>query len=269
MNRLKGWLRFHARRFLGIDHIDLWRSQADQITTLTDRMARLEQIVYELEESHFRSIGEPRPRRDKIFVGGADNFAEVGEEFMRHFKSIAGLGPTERVLDVGCGIGRIALPLTKYLSRDGCYEGFDIVKEGIDWCAANITPRYPNFHFQLADVFNTYYNPTGKYHPEEYRFPYEDASFDFVFLTSVFTHVLPAAMQNYLCEIARVLKRGGRCLITFFLWNAAADRLVRSGKSQYDFRYDYGMHRVQKADMPDSPCVTMKRMCLGYSKSTV
>jgi len=79
------------------------------------------------------------------------------------------------------------------------------------------TPRYPNFRFRPADVFNRLYNPTGRYQPWEYRFPYSANEFDFVFLTSVFTHMLPRDFENYLAEIGRVLKPGGRCLSTFFL----------------------------------------------------
>lgn len=80
----------------------------------------------------------------------------------------------------------------------------------------NITPKYPNFNFQLADIYNKMYNPQGKYKASDYKFPYANETFDFVFLTSVFTHLLPQDMERYLSEIARVLKKNGRCFITFF-----------------------------------------------------
>ena len=50
---------------------------------------------------------------------------------------------------------------------------------------------------------------------EKLDFP--DATFDFVCATSVFTHMLPAGVANYLREIRRVLRPGGRCLATFFV----------------------------------------------------
>ena len=84
-----------------------------------------------------------------------------------------GLKPDERVLDAGCGIGRIAVPLTEYLDESGGYEGFDIAPEGIAWCRENITPRYPNFRFQVADIYNKSYNPEGSQKADEYEFPYE------------------------------------------------------------------------------------------------
>jgi ubiquinone/menaquinone biosynthesis C-methylase UbiE len=37
-----------------------------------------------------------------------------------------GLRPDEKILDVGCGIGRKTLPLTQYLTKGREYEGIDI-----------------------------------------------------------------------------------------------------------------------------------------------
>ena len=177
------------------------------------------------------------PPKSMSFVGKGD-FVEIGREFRRHFIELAGLEPEHRVLDVGCGIGRMAIPLTEYLSPAGGYWGFDIVKQGIDWCRERITPKFPNFHFQHSDVNNRHYNPDGQVRACDYRFPFEDDFFDFVFLTSVFTHMLPADLENYLREIARVMKPGGKCLITFLLLNEEAAGLIRAGKSEHDFVHE-------------------------------
>ena len=82
------------------------------------------------------------------------------------------------MLDVGSGIGRKTILLTDYLNHEGSYEGLDIVKTGIDWCTERITCKYPRFKFQLIDVLNQHYNPTGRYKASEYRFPFPDESFD-------------------------------------------------------------------------------------------
>ncbi|HYM35554.1 MAG TPA: class I SAM-dependent methyltransferase, partial [Steroidobacteraceae bacterium] len=58
---------------------------------------------------------------------------------------------------------------------------------------------------------------------------------DFTFLTSVFTHMLPDDLAHYLGELRRVLKPGGRCLITFFLLNEESLGLIRDGKSTQKF----------------------------------
>jgi SAM-dependent methyltransferase len=145
----------------------------------------------------------------------------------------------------------MAIPLTRYLNASGRYEGFDIVASGIKWCREKITPLYPNFHFQLADVYNHMYHQQGKHKASEYRFPFEAASFDFVFLTSVFTHMFPCDMENYLAEIANVLKPGGRCLITYFLWNAEAQANTNSKSTDLKFQFLREGYRIADEKEPE------------------
>ncbi len=191
------------------------------------------------------------PPPSLLFVGDGD-FLATGEEFKGYFVSLGSLKPDDRVLDVGCGVGRIAVGLTGYLSGGGSYEGFDIVPEGIEWCQRVITPRFPGFHFQVADIYNRGYNPHGKFRACEYRFPFEDGAFDFMLSTSVFTHLLPEDVEHYLAETSRVLKPGGRCLITFFLVNGESSALIESGSSSLDFRYSHGQALTIDRDVPEN-----------------
>jgi SAM-dependent methyltransferase len=191
------------------------------------------------------------PRRKRFFIGSSD-FNQTGQEFLQYFIEICELKPNEKVLDVGCGIGRMALPLTKYLDGTGRYEGFDIVADEINWCTEKITARYPNFHFKLFDVYNKLYNPNGKYQAAEHKFPYPDEYFDFVFLTSVFTHMLPQDLENYFSECARVLKRTGRCLMTYFLLNAESMNFVDAKLSADDFKYSFDGYRIADRGLPEA-----------------
>lgn len=181
------------------------------------------------------------PRRLIFMVGGG--FKTVGASVLGHLIDPGGLRPDDRVLDVGCGVGRIAVPLTGYLSSRGSYEGFDSWRSGVRWCQKNVTPRFPAFRFQVADLYNEFYTPRGRFKASEYRFPYPDASFDFVFLTSVFTHLLPEDLENYLSEVARVLRPGGRTLITYFLWGGEAAPNGAGSEPSLDFRFDFGRYR--------------------------
>lgn len=192
------------------------------------------------------------PPKSKSYVIGG-NYEMVGRRFLETLVNLGGLKPDERVLDVGCGIGRVAVPLTGYLNEEGSYEGIDVIPEAIRWCQKNITPRYPNFKFTLADVYNKEYNQrVGGASASEYIFPYKDEAFDFVFLTSVFTHMLPDEVDNYLSQIARVLKPNGRCLITYFLLNQESLRLLAEGRSTIDFRHAFGVYRVKEKETPEA-----------------
>lgn len=189
------------------------------------------------------------------------DFKENGDEFFRHYVDLCGLEPDEDMLDLGSGIGRKTLPLTRYLSERGSYVGMDIVKSGVDWCTEKYTKSYPNFKFELIDVYNDLYNPAGKYKADEYRFPFSDEQFDLVVLNSVFTHMLPSEVENYLGEIARVLRTGGRCLISFFVLNDASLLLIKEGKSTIDLRYEFGPALAVSREKPE--------LAIGYDENYV
>jgi SAM-dependent methyltransferase len=190
------------------------------------------------------------PRR--LLTDDYGDFDRIGREFRDIFIRIGGLRPEHSVLDVGCGPGRMAVPLTKYLSSDGRYDGFDMVADEVAWCRQSVTPRFPNFRFALVDVYNERYNPDGAVSPSEFRFPYEDEAFDFAFLTSVFTHMLAPEVEHYLGELRRVMRPSGRCLVTWFLLNGESQALIASGKSRYAFPYPAGPARVNDAESPEA-----------------
>ena len=191
------------------------------------------------------------PPKGIIFTGSGD-FREIGVRFLRHFIELGDLKPNHTVLDVGCGIGRMAVPLTGYLSKEGSYTGFDIVPTGIKWCTRVISSRFPNFTFALADIRNDTYNPTGHSEASDYRFPYPDNHFDFTLLTSIFTHLLPHDLENYLSEITRTLKPGGRCLITYCLVTPDVMPYIQSGETQPVFTHDLGDYWTNDPDHPES-----------------
>jgi SAM-dependent methyltransferase len=144
----------------------------------------------------------------------------------------------------------MAEPLARYLSEDGSYDGFDVVAEAIESCKKEIASRHPNFRFRHVDVFNRVYNPTGRLKPESFDFPYAEEAFEFVFLTSVFTHMLPPAVSNYLSEIRRVLRPEGRCLMTAFILDEASLAATRAGRATRRFMHEGDGYFY---DVPDRP----------------
>lgn len=206
-----------------------------------------------------------------------DQFVKTGQEFLNYFRDYANLQPSARVLDLGCGCGRIAIPLAGYLDRTGVYDGIDVDQRSIDWANDAISGRYPNFRFQRADIRNTTYNPGGAVTPHEYRLPFADGTFDFAFLASVFTHMLPNAMENYLGEVSRVLKVGGKCLITMFLLNDESRQQIHAGLADFDFPHRQGICAVHSVERPedvvayDEPAVrrVFRRNGLGLTRPII
>ena len=169
-----------------------------------------------------RCLGQETPlKTPPLGVGAAvsadDSFFEHGREFADLLQILGGLRAEDRVLDIGCGAGRMAVPLLEYLDR-GSYEGFDVNRGAIRWCRANITIRNPDFRFQAVSLHSDWFNPSGEESASEFTFPYADAEFDFIFAASLFTHLLAPETKRYLAEIKRVLKPEGRWLCTFFLF---------------------------------------------------
>ena len=192
------------------------------------------------------------PLHLRRYVGPLDSFESSGAEFISHLRVLAELRPDERVLDIGCGCGQMALQLERYLDGNGSYVGVDIHRPSIRWCQKNIGSRRSNFQFAHIDVRNLAYNPGGTHRAETYQFPFDERSFDLILLKSVFTHMRPPEVSNYLREVSRLLKSNGRCLATFFLLNEEQTRLALEGANDVAFKYGEGVWRYRLEQSPES-----------------
>jgi SAM-dependent methyltransferase len=204
----------------------------------------------------------PPPELLKIGGNTPDRFRRVGARWLSYVIELCGLEPDGSVLDLGSGTGRLAIPLTGYLGPNGRYVGLDVIAPAIAWCSENITPRYPNFLFGMADVFNHLFNPEGKTPASEYVIPFDDAEFDVVAILFVFNYILPDGVDRYLSEVSRVLKFGGKALATLPLLNEESRaHLERTASERHDpsgdpkkalFAHDRGDHHISNVKRPEA-----------------
>lgn len=184
----------------------------------------LDRLRYDAPDFAARAFTERRhwpPYSLRAFVGGAEKFDEVGPWFLTEFRNLGLFHFGVRILDIGCGCGRLAYALAadealRELQIE--YTGMDVDRASIRWCRRNISPRNPRFTFYHADCRNASYNPRGAMAAVDYRFPHADASFELILLTSLCTHILEPELRHYIEEIARLLAPGGVVYATFFLY---------------------------------------------------
>lgn len=136
------------------------------------------------------------PRRLMVHVAGtadADWFLRGGHAGYDAIAAHVPLDELADVLDFGCGCGRV----TRYF-RDfpGGVAGSDLSREAIAWCRENL--------------------PFGRFETNGLAPPlaFDDDSFDLVYALSVFTHLTADLQLAWRDELRRVLRPGGRLLIT-------------------------------------------------------
>ncbi|WP_085234337.1 methyltransferase domain-containing protein [Mycobacterium conspicuum] len=198
------------------------------------------------------SLGEllpPAAFQELVGSGGPPVNEATGEEFLGYLVDLCGLQPGDAVLDIGCGSGRMALPFTGYLNREGRYARFDVAREAIAWCTQNI---YPNVNSRVADLRSKKEKSNGNDTPSDVRLPYPDDFFDVVLLASVFTRMLASDVKHYMQEIVRVLKPGGRSLATFFLLNEESSALSKEEKGAIKLKHEMHGPRTVDVENPET-----------------
>lgn len=190
------------------------------------------------------------PSRGAIYTGSpanAKDYINQGKLHLEHLKTHIDLKPNDSVLDIGSGVGRSAIALSTYLNKQGSYDGFDVVKQGVDWCNNRLGRDFSNFKFKYVPLFNDLYN-TSTLKATEFQFPYDELSFDKVFSVSLFTHMAVEEIQHYFHQIRRVLKSGGMCFSTFFLYDENDENHISTQKD-FNFSYKYDGYRLMNANV--------------------
>ena len=124
-------------------------------------------------------------------VGGS---YELFGQIDAHLLGRVGLEDGMRLVDLGCGSGRLASVL--HSSRKISYAGIDIVQQLLDYAKS----KAPKYEFILH---------------RDLSIPQPDGSTDMISAFSLFTHLLHAETYLYLEECKRILKPGGRIVFSF------------------------------------------------------
>lgn len=135
-------------------------------------------------------VSEEISRRQFLLVG--ESCARIVQESA--YSAGVPLSGSRRVLDFGCGCGRVLSWLIRECP-DVEFHGADTDREAIAWCKSHMRPSF---------VANS---------PEP-PLPFPEGHFDLVYSFSVFTHLNEDMQDLWLAELRRVLKSDGVCLLT-------------------------------------------------------
>jgi SAM-dependent methyltransferase len=167
-------------------------------------------------------------------LSGEGDWKAAGDAIVLWAEALCGVQRNAHILEIGCGPGRMAEGLLDWLGEDGRYTGFDPSGAAIARAKARLG-QDGRARFLHANLFNREYNPRGGDDDTDYRFPADDGAIDFVFATSVFTHMQIAGVRRYIAEAARCLRPGGAFLFTAFLLDPQSKAAMASGRTTYAF----------------------------------
>jgi ubiquinone/menaquinone biosynthesis C-methylase UbiE len=123
-----------------------------------------------------------------------------------HMLRLMALRPGERVLDLGCGPGLLALEMRQQVGETGRVEGIDLSQSMIE-LALRRCAAHANIGVRTGDVSTL---------------PYADAAFDVGVCTQVYEYV--PDVERALRELNRVVRSGGRVAVMDTDWESCVWR---------------------------------------------
>lgn len=139
-------------------------------------------------------------------------FVRTATADVRRLVDAAGLSVESRLLDWGCGAGRLAIGVHHALGRVAAYHGVDIQPRLLAWAEENLANEWARF--SLVRVGNARYNPRGV---SEAAIPAAVGSVDVLYAYSVWSHMTPDDVVAYGRIISSLLAPGGRAMLTAFV----------------------------------------------------
>lgn len=170
------WGRFHLQRFQNrkINH--------DFRVDYPDAVLPPDYLMYETFRLDYR----------RYYSGGRDTANWLVNLVSKHI-DLSG----KRILDWGCGPGRVVRHLPEILGGKDCrFYGADYNNESIKWCSEHL----PGIDFVANSL--------------EAHLPYDDCYLDVIYGISIFTHLSERLHHDWCNELLRVLKPGGILFLT-------------------------------------------------------
>jgi len=145
-------------------------------------------------QKHVRHLIRSYPLDEAMSLAVSGNYFEVGN-IEKDILISYGLKPYMSIVDYGCGSGRLAqaLPIEYNLN----YIGIDIIDDLLNYARTKSPLNYKFIRHRELSI------------------PLESESIDMICAFSLFTHLLHEESYIYIEDMKRVLKKGGKLILSF------------------------------------------------------
>jgi ubiquinone/menaquinone biosynthesis C-methylase UbiE len=172
---LTDWLRFYAERSKNSKNNRDFKRMHPGVKLPPDY------LIYESFQMNYA----------KYYFNGQETAQELSEKFAQHIEL-----KNVKLLDWGCGPGRVIRHLPDIIGNGCEYYGTDYNEKTIKWCSENLA----NIHFN-NNTLNA-------------KLPYPENFFGVIYGISIFTHLSEPMHAAWYNELYRVLKPGGILYLT-------------------------------------------------------
>lgn len=169
------WLRYYLQKNKNRKINTNFKSQHPEVKLPPDY------LIYESFQLHYQNY----------YTGSIETAKWLTDHFRNHLDL-----KNKRILDWGCGPGRVIRHLPDVIGNGCEYFGTDYNEKSIDWCSKNLT----DIHFNKNSL--------------NAQLPYDDNYMDVIYGLSIFTHLSEQLHYDWYNELFRVLKPNGIMFLT-------------------------------------------------------